>query len=49
MHPFCDTDDTKVIDSRLVADVIKSSTAWMSLLSWTIYHYEIAELLMPRV
>lgn len=51
MHcPFCDADDTKVIDSRLVADgnQIRRRRECLSCHE-RFTTYEIAELLMPRV
>lgn len=51
MHcPFCSTDDTKVIDSRLVADGDQVRRRRECLSCHERYTtYEIAELLMPRV
>ena len=48
--PFCNTDDTKVIDSRLVAngDQIRRRRECLSCHE-RFTTYEIAELLMPRV
>lgn len=51
MHcPFCSADDTKVIDSRLVADgnQIRRRRQCLSC-SERFTTYEVAELLMPRV
>ena len=51
MHcPFCDADDTKVIDSRLVADGSQvRRRRECAACSERFTTYEMAELLMPRV
>ena len=51
MHcPFCGADDTKVIDSRLVAegDQVRRRREWMNCAE-RFTTYEVAELVMPRV